>query len=253
MALAHEVNTPLTGILADSENIKREITSLELKNIAGSIIEKVMRLQLLTETIMQAVPGVSEDRDGPPVVFELVNINDVLYEARKLFVAEAEFKGCDILEPKHIGDDQFPLIEMSRFHLGIALKNIVHNAVKYSYRPVKGSDKNRFINIWGIWAASSHQFYKLSIQNYGVGISQEEIDKRLIFEPFYRGKKAGDRHRTGAGFGLSYAREIIEEMHNGKISVTSVPASENAEGKPDGAYITTFIITLPVLQVPKEK
>ncbi len=247
MTLAHEVNTPLTGILADSENLKSESNSQSMKKLAENIIEQVMRLQLFTETIMGCVPGISEEKDGASIDFEYVNIGAILHDARNMFKAEAEFKGCDILEPKPIGDPQFPLIEMSPFHLGIAIKNIIHNAVKYSYRPVKGGTKNRFINIWGIWPSGTRQIYKINIQNYGVGISKEEIDKRLIFEPFYRGKKAGDRRRTGAGFGLAYARQVIEEVHHGKIDVTSVPSEDNPDGTPNEAHTTTFTICLPVV------
>ena len=253
MALAHEVNTPLTGILADSENLKMEVNDLSMKSLAENIIEQVMRLQLFTETIMGAVPGAYNESDGVPIEFEYIPIEKLLSEACKMFKSEAKFKGCEILDPTHIGDDNFPVIEMSRFHLEIAIKNLVHNAVKYSYRPSKSGDKKRFIKIWGIWPVGNHQSYKISIQNFGVGISQQEIDKRLIFEPFYRGKKAGDRRRTGAGFGLSYSRQIIEEMHRGKITVTSVPAGDNPEGKPDEPYLTTFTITLPVIQTTLRK
>src|SRR5687768_2554172 len=123
----------------------------------------------------------------------------------------------------------------------------MHNAVKYSFRPVKGSSRNRFINVWGIWPTGSRQVYKINIQNYGVEISQEEIEKRLIFEPYYRGKKAGDRRRTGAGFGLSYARQVVEDMHHGRIDVSSVPAGEKRPDSAGEAYITTFTISLPVI------
>lgn len=246
MSLAHEINTPLTAILADSENLRNEAENKELRRLADNNIEQVLKLQLMTETIMGALPGVSDDREGAEIVFEFVNIGELLHEARKLFSAEAAFKGNDILEPKSIGSSAFPDIEMSRFHLGIAIKNIVHNSVKYSYRPSKGMDKNRFINIWGIWADSTHQVYKINIQNYGVGISQEEIEKRLIFEPYYRGKKASDRRRTGAGFGLAHARQVIEDLHRGKIMVTSLPTGNEYAQKEDQPHVTTFTVFLPV-------
>jgi signal transduction histidine kinase len=210
--------------------------------LAENNLEQVQRLQLLTETIM----GVLSERQHQKT-FEFVNVYLLLQEARELFAAEADLKGCEILKPKPIGDDRFPVIEMSRFDLGIAIKNIVHNAVKYSFHPAKGADKKRYVNIWGIWNSRNHQIYKINIQNYGVGISQEEIDKRLIFKAYYRGDKANDRRRTGAGFGLAHARQVIEDMHNGKIEVTSIP-SDVGEG-----YQTTFTIYLPVIHTTQNK
>ncbi|SHF34530.1 sensor histidine kinase [Vibrio gazogenes] len=54
----------------------------------------------------------------------------------------------------------------------------------------------------------------LSIQDNGKGISEEHL--RHIFEPFFTTKQVG----SGAGLGLSVAKEIIEE-HSGLISIES--------------------------------
>ena len=81
----------------------------------------------------------------------------------------------------------------------------------------------------------------ISIQNYGIGITAEEIQRRLIFEPYYRGYLAADRKRTGSGLGLAYARKVIEDLHHGNIFVTSTPQNSNA-------YLTTFTIRIPIRQ-----
>lgn len=242
ISLAHEINTPMTGILAESENIKNETKTLlaasEIHNMAKNNLAQAQRLQMMTETIMGVLVNPSSSRS-----FEFSNLYNVIEEARELFLVEASSKGCDILEPKAIGNEKkFPEIEMSRFEFSIAIKNILHNAVKYSFKSSRFSEKRRFINIWGIWVNNERNFYSVNIQNYGVGISAEEINKRLIFNKFYRGEKANDRRRTGAGFGLAYSRQIIEDVHHGRIEVTSIP-SEYGEG-----YQTTFKITVPVIQ-----
>ena len=103
---------------------------------------------------------------------------------------------------------------------------------------------NRYIRIIGRWADADHQSYNVSIENYGVGIPQEEIDNGAIFAPYYRGVKASDRRRTGAGLGLAHARQIIEDLHNGAITVTSKYVAGEA-------YLTTFTVTVPVYQPPR--
>lgn len=234
ISLAHEINTPLTGILAHSENMVTEaLGDKEILGLARSNLEQVLRLHLLTETIM----GVLSNRE-PVREFKYQNIGRVLRKAASLFEAEALHKGCNILEPRSVSGE-FPDIEMSEFDLLIALKNIIHNAVKYSFEHSIHQEKARYIKIWGGHMDSLKKQYRINVQNYGIGISAEEIESRRIFESFYRGANAGDRRRTGAGFGLAYARRIIEDLHDGKINVTSIPQGGDA-------HLTTFSIILPI-------
>jgi signal transduction histidine kinase len=175
----------------------------------------------------------------PSREFHIKNLYRPVKEACDMFENEASAKGCEIRGPEPI-NSKFPDIEMSSFDLTLAFKNIINNAVKYSFHPVN-NDKRRYIRVIGCWADDEHKNYSISIQNYGVGISQDEINKGSIFEPYFRGKKASDRRRTGSGFGLAHASQIIKEMHHGKIEVSSRP--EGGE-----AFLTKFVVTLPVRQ-----
>lgn len=239
MSLAHELNTPITGILAESQNLMEELRgNAELRELARNNLEQVQRLHLLTETIMGVITEETPERE-----FDLGDIGELLRSSRSMFEAEAAYKGCDIKEPQAV-DGDFPIIEMSEFDMLLAVKNIMHNAVKYSFRPSESQEEKRYVKIWGRFAGREKKFYKFNIQNYGVGISQEEIEARLIFEPSYRGLKANDRRRTGAGFGLAHARTIIEDMHGGYIDVSSVPQGGEA-------HLTTFTVYLPLHQSDK--
>ncbi len=176
----------------------------------------------------------------PARSFSIHSLYRPLKDACKMFEREAAAKGCDILEPRPVGS-RFPDVEMSLFDLTLAFKNLIHNAIKYSFHPPRHLEGNRYIRIIGRWADADHHRYSVSIENYGVGIPQEEIDNGAIFIPYYRGVKASDRRRTGAGLGLAHARQIIENLHNGTIAVTS----KHIAGE---AYLTTFTATVPVYQ-----
>ncbi|HZY43637.1 MAG TPA: GAF domain-containing protein, partial [Anaerolineae bacterium] len=239
MSLAHEINTPLQGVMADTENLKEELPAgSELKQLAGHTLEQVQKLHLLTETIMTVLSGQAPER-----ALTIHSLYRPLKEACQMFESEAAAKGCDILDPRAIGS-RFPDIEMSLFDLTIAFKNLIHNAIKYSFKPPQKYAGQRYVRITGQWADPDRQAYAINIENYGVGIPPEEIDSRLIFRPYYRGAKASDRRRTGAGLGLAQVRQIIEEMHHGSIGVTSKPVVGEA-------HLTTFTVTLPVRQ-PKQ-
>lgn len=236
ITLAHEINTPLVGIMADSENIYQEApNNTDLQLLAKHNLEQALRLHMQTSTIMSVL-----SEQVPATHFSLHSVYSPLKEACELFAYEAKQKGCEILDPK-ASDGDFPKIDMSLFELTIAFKNIIHNAVKYSFRPPAEYEKYRSIKIWGAWDRGNQNFYVIYIQNYGVGITKEEIEKGLIFQTFYRGEMASDKRRIGSGFGLAYARQVIEDVHHGSIAATSIPLGGDA-------YLTTFAISLPKSQ-----
>jgi signal transduction histidine kinase len=241
MSVAHEINTPLQGILADTENLIYELDDMpELRQMSEHNLGQVQRLHLQTETIMAVLTEQTPVRE-----FSMHSIYRPLKAARELFESEAEAKGCDILEPQSIGSS-FPDIEMSLFDLEMAFKNVIHNAVKYSYfAESRQRSFQRYVKIIGEWADVRRKHYRVAVQNYGVGILPEEIEQRLIFEPYRRGEQSSDRRRTGAGLGLAHACQIIEDLHHGSIEVTS-------ESQPGGAYLTTFMVTLPIRQPKPE-
>lgn len=237
MSLAHEIHTPLTGILATAEGLALDLPEkTELREMAEHTLGQVLRLHLQTSTIMAVLSEASPERK-----FSLHSIYRPLKEASELFKMEATYKGCDIVGPYTSNNESFPVIEMSLFDLTIAFKNIVHNAIKYSFRPHRNSRTKRYIRIWGEIDSSDGAYYLVNIQNYGVGITKQEIVEGLIFRHFYRGVKSSDRRRTGAGFGLAHAKQIIEKMHHGKILVSS-------DHQGGDAYLTTFTIKLPIRQ-----
>ncbi len=99
-------------------------------------------------------------------------------------------------------------IKMYRNHFEQILIILLDNAVKYS------RDRKEVI----ISASKSYQNIDLMIQDFGEGISEEEIEK--VFNRFYRVDKARARHTGGNGLGLSIAQQLIEN-YNGTINVKS--------------------------------
>jgi PAS domain S-box-containing protein len=101
------------------------------------------------------------------------------------------------------------------------LVNILSNAIKYS------PDSKKII----VRADRIGDEVKISVQDYGIGISKEDIGQ--IFDQFYRARK----HETnveGLGLGLYLCKEFVE-AHHGKI------LAESSEGNG-----TTVEIVLPI-------
>ncbi|WP_375516028.1 sensor histidine kinase [uncultured Nostoc sp.] len=102
------------------------------------------------------------------------------------------------------------------------LMNLLSNAIKYS--PV-GTTVDVIL---------SCQNTKIifQIQDRGIGISA--ADQQRLFEPFYRGRNAGDI--PGNGLGLALVKKLVD-LHGGQIIVTS-----------EVGLGTIFTITLPLCQ-----
>jgi two-component system, OmpR family, sensor histidine kinase SenX3 len=105
--------------------------------------------------------------------------------------------------------------------IGLALGNLVANAVKYS------ADGSTVV----VTAEPSGELVELSVSDRGMGIPPGELDR--IFERFYRVDRARPRATGGTGLGLSIVKHVAAS-HGGEVRVRSV----EGEG-------STFTLTLP--------
>jgi signal transduction histidine kinase len=153
--------------------------------------------------------------------------------------ARIEIQGQGIeIDPIKIARLYLPYVAMVRHELSLAFKNLIHNAVKYSYRTSLTS-KKRYVKV--VIRLKYMRTYEVSISNYGVGILKHEIDRGLIWEEGYRGEFSIDKNRPGAGLGLNQAKRAIESIHGGKLQVISSLKHRNT-------YLTTFVATVPISQ-----
>lgn len=84
--------------------------------------------------------------------------------------------------------------------------NLIGNAIKYS-----NNDSKIFVSL-----VKEKQFYKVTISDQGIGISNEDIP--YIFDKFYQSDKS--RKSEGNGLGLALVKHIID-LIKGKIEVNS--------------------------------
>jgi signal transduction histidine kinase len=226
--IAHEFQIHLQALWADSENLQRAMrvgrsVSKQMAQDAEELLKGVQRLNVLVQNLSLGL-GEYEWRQA--------NIGAIVRQSVDLYQTEAKKKW--IAFDLKVEEAWF---EMSKRHISHMLNNLVHNAVKYSF---KGTPThNRTIAIGGKLLQS---FYEFEIENYGIGILPEETGR--IFEKGYRGKLTQDESRTGAGLGLAIAKEIVN-AHGGSIKVKSYPRGS--------AYLTCFVVRLPVSQINRRR
>ncbi len=96
--------------------------------------------------------------------------------------------------------------------------NLLDNAVKFSYDNTK-------ITI-SVWCDVSSAYVRVG--NFGMGIEQKDLDH--IFDRFYKTDKSRGKDKTGAGLGLSMAKNIMK-LHNSRIWAESTTAKEGSDVK----------------------
>ncbi len=104
--------------------------------------------------------------------------------------------------------------------------NLLDNAIKFSFENTK-------ITI-SAWCDVSNAY--VSVGNFGIGI--EEKDLPHIFDRFYKTDKSRGKDKTGAGLGLSMAKNIMN-LHNSRIWAESTSAKEGS-----GVKYTAFTFSL---------
>jgi signal transduction histidine kinase len=232
--VSHDMQTRLQAVIANAENLVYELppSSPEpAKEMARSVLFSALAL----DTLVQTLGHYLEDYD-----FRQRSIGPLIYEAKRVYEAEAARRGIEIrVRLKDVS--KFPVL-ISANHLQHAINNLVHNAVKYSFR--SGYGRQRFVQINGY--PGDHE-YILEFNNYGVGILPEEIQQRAVFQDGYQGKLTKDEYRTGSGKGLYFVSQVIEQ-HQGRIEVESrsVADDHDPEGQP---HLTRFTLYLPYQKI----
>jgi signal transduction histidine kinase len=225
----HELQARLQPALAEAENLYYALcrASTECRPVKPFLptANKLLNDILAMRTLVRNLGGFMPEYQFKPCWLETL-----VEQAIALYEPEAERKQVAVLTDLERSPKK---IEVSHKHLQEAINNLLHNAIKYSFRGAH--DRYRYVEIKG---GIDEPDCVLTFSNYGIGILSEELD--LIFQPGYRGKLTRGEYRSGSGMGLAIAKEVIEK-HHGTIEAQS-------EEKGGGAYVNRFVVRLPLKQ-----
>jgi signal transduction histidine kinase len=212
--ISHEVRTPLSLILLQTEGLKRSIELDErgTKRIY-SIAEQTRYIEYLVDTMLMMVRLDSGITSNP----EPVDLNRLVREAEQGLTSQVEEKALTVTLDL---DDNIPVLEGDCDYLGLAVTHLLDNAVNFT------PDRGSII----IKTSIIEKQVVVEIMDTGIGISDSDLP--FIFDRFYRADKA--RTSRKVGLGLSIAQRIIE-AHSGRIEVES----ELGQG-------STFRVFLPI-------
>lgn len=200
---AHQLGTPISSLMAWLAILKETYPD---DTLIPEIDQDVKRLQLIADRFSKI---------GSAPELELYSLSKVLQNVVAYMNRRTSKKIAIESQISFEGNDQLVLMSPSLFEW--VIENLCKNAVD-AMRGVVGKIK--------ISAFRESKKIVIEVSDTGKGIKKKDI--KNVFRPGFTTK------RRGWGLGLSLAKRIIEEYHNGKIFVKD---SEKDKG-------TTFRIEL---------
>ena len=214
--LDHEIKNPLTGLRAALVNLQETRDSAERLKAAENANRAVERLTRLLNDLRKLSDLEERSIERTPVdIPEL--LDDVVDAARRI----PAYQGRNVNLFVTRVPAPLPPVRGDRDLLGLAMYNLVENALKYTSE----SDSVE------VRALEDGKAVVVEVADSGGGIASEDLSK--IFEELYRGSNA--RTTEGSGLGLALVNRIIS-LHGGQIDVRS---------RQNGPRGTVFTVRLP--------
>lgn len=202
--VSHELKTPLTGVMGllaplkdgivtDPDKITKyyAIMSNELQRLNRLINDLLMlsRLQSASEAFAMDKVNLSA------IIVDKIESYHFTYEDNNLTI-------------DFTGPSQPVLVYGNADRIEQILTILIDNAIKFSQNSADKKINNEKIKI-KIAIVKKDDKYIVSVQDYGTGISKEDIE--YVFERFYKSDKS--RSSAGSGLGLAIARETLKRMN----------------------------------------
>jgi two-component system NtrC family sensor kinase len=194
--VAHEINNPLSAIIANAQLLTRDGTLDQDQMDSVSLIEQA---GLRASQVVRELLGFARKDQ---LSFEPTELNETIHAA--LSILQHEIMSRSVVIKMELADD-LPLLDGNKDYLQGVWINLVLNALD-AINNTNGqiTITSRFIN----------NEYRVTVADSGIGIPPERITR--IFEPFYTTKEPG----RGTGLGLSMIHRTIKQ-HGGYITVDS--------------------------------
>ncbi|HKQ62335.1 MAG TPA: ATP-binding protein [Candidatus Polarisedimenticolaceae bacterium] len=209
--VAHEVNTPLTGISSYTQMLLEGCAADDARR---PVLEKIEAQTRRASRITHSLLNLARPEGGGS---EWCDVRETIQDVLQLFEPQLRGRGVQIESTIENG---LPQIRGERGRLQQVLLNLLINA-----RDAVG-ERGRIT----VEAYRRQDKVVIDVQDDGAGIAEDDLPR--IFDPFFTTKGRG----KGTGLGLSISYGIVQE-HGGEILVESTPGE-----------FTRFRVELPVVR-----
>lgn len=205
--LAHDIRTPLTGILALAELLAASDIGERERGWAAGIKNAAEHLAQLTTVVTDAVKADATDLVLRRDVFSPRRFTEAVGAA---LIARAQTIG---LKAEISVDPDLPAnVIGDPVRLRAALENLIDNAVKFT---AQGSIT---LAVTAQPAPRNRVKLAFAVTDSGIGLRDSEIKK--LFRPFSQASAEVSRRFGGTGLGLTLVKRLAKAM-GGNLTVTS--------------------------------
>ena len=219
---SHELRTPITPLKAQIQMLQQQFfgkLTEKQKTSLRIVLRNTERLSKMIEDFLE-ISRIEAAR--LKFHFREINLKETIEETVGLMTGFAKEKNIRLVQ--NIGT--IPIIEVDPDRFSQVLRNLIHNAIKFS----KNNSKIE------INAVPQKDHILFSVKDYGIGMLPQ--DQIRVFEPFYQIEETLNRKYEGTGLGLAICRGIVESQ-KGKIWSESILDRGS-----------TFFFTVPLKPVP---
>ncbi len=204
--VSHELKTPIGAISLLAEAVEEAADDpVAVRRFASRMGVESARL---TDLVAQIIDLSRLQGDNPLADPEVVDVDAVLSEAVDRHRVDAEQHQVTLTIAGTSGSQ----VLGSARQLGVAVGNLVENAVVYS------DPGARVVVTAALERTGEDDVVEIRVSDNGIGIPSGELER--IFERFYRVDYARSRANGGTGLGLSIVKHIAA-IHGGDVAVWS--------------------------------
>lgn len=225
--MSHELRTPLNAILGMTEGCREQVFGAITKkqDQALQTIERsgLHLLELINEILdLAKIESGQIELDIQPTTVAL------LCQSSLTFIKQQAYKKR--IQVRADFPNNVPVLMADELRIRQVLINLLNNAVKFTPEGGQVTLKVEYCSATSCTEVendaaqipsgdlSSCDYMKFSVQDTGIGIAPENIDK--LFKPFMQIDSALNRQYSGTGLGLALVKNIVS-LHGGEVGLTS--------------------------------
>ena len=214
---SHELRTPL-GIILGYSSFLQETDNDKVRELASKVVNSALQLRRIIEDLTNLR---YMEQSSAEISRESTSLDAFIQENLRDILSLVEARRHHLQYTPLLPDVQ---VSVDRVRLGMALTNILNNALRFTPDNGQITVKAEMHNGREVW---------ITVTDSGIGLTRGQFER--IFERFYQVEDHMTRHEGGLGVGLSIARAMVE-AHGGRIWATSAGLNSGS----------TFTISIPL-------
>jgi signal transduction histidine kinase len=213
---SHELRTPL-GIIMGYASFLQDETDSSISDHASKVMAGALQLRRIIDDMINLRYLKQKPSD---LTADDISLGDLLNDLQQDSVTLTDANNTHL---EIICDSPDHQVHVDRSRMGMALNNILNNAISFS--PESGT-----VQI-SAWVDGDEAF--ISVEDNGIGLEADQLEK--IFAEFYQVEDHMIRHHGGLGIGLSISRALVK-AHGGRVWAESPGLKQGS----------TFTVALPL-------